>query len=52
MPYIGQGTLKKGEDIANIYRGSGVTIAIKPNGEFITILKTGEGLDLGIQLIK
>lgn len=48
---IGQGTLKKSDLPMNIYRGNGVTIVTKANGEFVTILKSGQGLDLGITLI-
>ena len=32
----------------NIFRGKGITIVLKLNNEFVTILKSGEGLDLGI----
>ena len=30
--YIGKGTLKKGEEICNIYRGEGLTLVVKENG--------------------
>lgn len=36
----------------NIYRGNGMTVVTKINGEFATLIKSGEGMDLGIQLIK
>lgn len=32
----------------DIYRGSGVTIALRPGGEFVTILETGKGMDKAI----
>ncbi len=51
VKYIGKGTLKKGQPVVNIYRGKGVTIVTKANGEFVTILETGKGMDLGIEMI-
>ncbi len=48
---VGKGTLKVGDVPMNIYRGNGVTIVTKANGEFVTILRSGQGLDLGITLI-
>ena len=52
VEFVGQGTLKKGTDICNIYRGNGMTVVTKPNGEFVTILEQGKGMDLGIQFVK
>ena len=49
---IGQGTLKKGQPLVNVYRGNGLTVITKPNGEFVTLLKSGEGMDLGIEIVK
>ncbi|MDQ1008625.1 tetratricopeptide (TPR) repeat protein [Streptomyces sp. V4I23] len=49
---VGKGTLKKGEPEALIYRGKGVTIVLRENGDFWTALTTGEGLDTGIQITK
>ena len=51
VKYVGKGTLKKGQPVANIYRGNGITVVIKENGEFVTILESGSGLDLGIEII-
>ncbi len=51
VEFIGQGTLKKGQEAMNIYQGNGMTIVTKTNGEFVTLLKSGEGMDLGIQFI-
>ena len=51
MKYVGKGTLKKGQPIVNIYRGKGITIVTKGDGEFVTILETGKGMDLGIVMI-
>lgn len=49
---VGKGTLKKGEPEGLIYRGKGVTIVLRENGDFWTALTTGEGLDTGIQITK
>jgi hypothetical protein len=49
--YIGQGTLKKGMEAMNIYRGQGLTIVTKINGEWVTLLQSGEGIDLAIQMV-
>jgi hypothetical protein len=49
--YVGQGTLKKGMEAMNIYRGQGLTIVTKTSGEWVTLLESGEGLDLAIQMI-
>ena len=51
VTFIGQGTLKKGQPPVNIYRGNGLTVITKPNGEWVTLLETGKGMDLGIQMI-
>ena len=49
---VGKGTLKKGEPEGLIYRGGGVTIVLRDNGEFWTALKSGEGLDTSIEITK
>ena len=51
VTFVGQGTLKKGQPPVNIYRGNGLTVITKPNGEWVTLLETGKGMDLGIQMI-
>lgn len=50
VEYVGKGTLKKGHPVVNIYRGNGVTVVTKTDGEFVTILETGKGMDLGIEM--
>lgn len=35
----------------NIYRGKGLTVVVKMSGEWVTLLETGEGLDLAIQML-
>jgi hypothetical protein len=52
LKYAGLGTLKKGEPEAAIYRGSGLTLVLRQDGSFQTLVKSGEGIDLGIQITK
>lgn len=47
----GRGTLKKGGEPMNIYRGNGITVITKLDNEWVTALKSGEGLDLAIQMV-
>ncbi|WP_437742851.1 RHS repeat-associated core domain-containing protein [Sorangium sp. So ce1504] len=49
--YVGQGTLKKGAEAMSIYRGRGLTIVVKSSGEWVTALKSGEGMDLAIRML-
>ncbi|MFE9598909.1 hypothetical protein [Streptomyces hokutonensis] len=49
---VGKGTLKKGEAEGLIYRGKGVTVVLHENGDFWTVLKSGEGLDTSLQITK
>ncbi|MFC5074067.1 Hint domain-containing protein [Kitasatospora cinereorecta] len=49
---VGKGTLKKGEPEGLIYRGKGVTIVLRENGDFWTALKSGEGMDTSIEITK
>ena len=51
VKYDGLGTLKKGEPAMKIYRGNGVTIVTTTGNEFVTILESGVGMDLAIQMI-
>jgi RHS repeat-associated protein len=51
LKFAGQGTLKKGGELMNIYRGNGLTVVTKPGGEWVTALKSGEGLDLAIRML-
>lgn len=52
VKYVGRGTLKKGQDAMHIYKGNGVTLVVKNNNEFVTMLKSGEGMDLGVKMLK
>ena len=52
VKYEGMGTIKKGFAPDKIYRGNGVTIILKENNEFRTIIKSGEGMDLAIQMVE
>ncbi|WP_238282018.1 RHS repeat-associated core domain-containing protein, partial [Yersinia wautersii] len=53
--HVGQGTIKKGQPVMEIYRGEGMTYVSKklPNGteEFVTLIESGKGMDLGIVLL-
>ena len=49
--YVGKGTLKKGMDPMNIYRGQGLTIVTTADSEWVTVLQAGEGLDLAIRMV-
>lgn len=51
VSFVGKGTLKKDGEVLNIYRGNGMTVATKPNGEFVTLLETGKGMDLSILFV-
>ncbi|MCY9738048.1 polymorphic toxin-type HINT domain-containing protein, partial [Paenibacillus alvei] len=51
VSFVGKGTLKKDGEVLNIYRGNGMTVATKPNGEFVTLLESGKGMDLNIQFV-
>jgi hypothetical protein len=46
---VGLATLKKGEPLSYIFRGRGLTLVMKPSGEWVTLLRSGEGLDLAIE---
>ena len=55
LTHVGQGTIKKGQPVMEIYRGEGMTYVSKklPNGteEFVTLIESGKGMDLGIVLL-
>ncbi|WP_256594906.1 hypothetical protein [Sebaldella termitidis] len=36
----------------NIYRGEGITIVTKSDGEWVTILESGKGMDKNIKFIQ
>jgi hypothetical protein len=52
---IGAGTLARGEPIAYVFRGlvgtAGLTLVMKPNGDWQTVLRSGEGLDLRLRFL-
>jgi hypothetical protein len=50
LTFVGKGTLKKGEEAMNIYRGNGLTVVTKESGEWVTAITSGEGLDLAIRI--
>jgi hypothetical protein len=51
LVYLGQGTLVSDQPPGLVFRGEGVTLFTKTNGEFWTLLKSGQGLDLNIRII-
>ncbi|MFJ5141589.1 hypothetical protein [Streptomyces sp. NPDC088707] len=51
VKYVGMGTLKAGQPAAHVFRGSGLTLIVKPNGEWWTLLQSGAGMDLGIVML-
>jgi hypothetical protein len=50
LKYVGKGTLGKGQPWAYIYRGRGITLVQRQTGEFWTLLESGAGKDLAIQM--
>lgn len=52
VKFLGRGTLNKGSDVYNIYRGNGGTIVTKSNGDWVTMLEQGKGMDINIQFKK
>lgn len=48
VKFVGQGTLNKNSEVYNIFRGNGMTVVTKPNGEWVTLLDSGKGMDLNI----
>ncbi|MFD5319615.1 hypothetical protein [Streptomyces sp. NPDC127098] len=51
IPYVGMGTLRAGQEAGHIYRGEGITIVLKQNGEFWTLLESGKGMDTAIRMV-
>ncbi|ACZ07326.1 Uncharacterised protein [Sebaldella termitidis] len=47
-----QGTLNATNIRYNIYRGEGITIVTKSDGEWVTILESGKGMDKNIKFIQ
>ena len=52
VKYAGQGTLNATNIRYNIYRGEGITIVTKSDGEWVTILESGKGIDKNIKFIQ
>ncbi|MFP2424329.1 RHS repeat-associated core domain-containing protein, partial [Pseudescherichia vulneris] len=52
LVHVGQGSIKKGQPLMDIYRGEGMTYISKqlPDGteEFVTLIESGKGMDIGI----
>lgn len=52
VEYKGKGTINRDSEILEIYRGNGITVIIKEDGEWVTILEQGSGMDLNIIFIE
>ncbi|HEX8626755.1 MAG TPA: hypothetical protein VF755_01105 [Catenuloplanes sp.] len=52
LKYNGLGTLAKDQPAGHVFRGEGVTLVLRTNGEFWTLLTTGAGKDLAIVMVK
>jgi len=50
--FVGKGTINKDSGVLDIYRGKGLTVVTKPNGEWVTLLGQGKAMDLNIMFIK
>ena len=50
-PTRGSGPSREGQPAMEIYRGEGVTLVTREGGEFVTLLESGAGMDLGIQML-
>lgn len=51
LEYEGMGTLGKDQPAGHVFRGEGLTFVSKENGEFWTLLTSGQGKDLGIVMV-
>ena len=49
--YAGKATINRGSGVHLVYRGAGLTVLTKPNGEWVTIFEAGAGRDLGLQFL-
>ncbi|CDG17523.1 hypothetical protein [Xenorhabdus doucetiae] len=52
LVHVGKGTIKKDQPLMDVYRGEGMTYISKklPDGteEFVTLIESGKGMDIGI----
>ncbi|GKU75957.1 polymorphic toxin-type HINT domain-containing protein [Paenibacillus sp. L3-i20] len=46
VKFVGNATLQKGGEVYKVYRGNGLTMTTKQNGEWHTLLESGKGMDL------
>lgn len=55
LQLIGAGTLAKGQPLAYIFRGNvgiaRLTLVMKPGGQWQTLVRAGEGLDLRVRML-
>jgi len=52
VEFVGKGTLEKGGEVYNIFRGNGLTVILKASGEWVTLLQSGTGMDLKILFVQ
>ena len=50
--FEGKGTLNRSSEILNIFRGNGIIVALKQNGEWVTILQEGSGMAKNIMFVE
>lgn len=50
--YVYKSTAQQGGDILNVYKGEGLVLALKENGEWVTLLTDGQGLAKALELFK
>ncbi|MEU3398768.1 hypothetical protein [Streptomyces filamentosus] len=51
VKYVGLGTLKVEQPAGHIFRGSGLTLVVKTNGEWWTLLESGLAMDKSIVML-
>jgi hypothetical protein len=51
LRYLGKGTLKAGQPWGHIFEGEGLTLILRGDGSYWTLMKSGEGLANTIQML-
>ncbi|MFK4474413.1 hypothetical protein ABH897_004171 [Paenibacillus sp. RC73] len=51
LEYVGNGTINRDSGVLDIYRGEGLIVVTKPNGEWVTLLEQGKAMDLNIVFV-
>jgi hypothetical protein len=52
LALVGRGTLAKDQPWSWIYRGEGLTLVLRQDGSFWTLLESGKGMDLAIEMVR